>query len=118
MPRATSFATSSVTSSRMLLAIALPSIKSAGKVHRPLLANDHDLDLPRVLQLGLDAARNLLAQRGHAKVVHVIRIDDHPDLSPGLNGEDLVDTGIARRDPFEALEALHVGLERLTPRAG
>src|SRR5512140_3635656 len=101
MPRATSFATSRVTSSRMLFAIALPSISSAGKVHRSLFANHHDLDLPRVLQLGLDAARDLLAQCRHTEVVHVVRIDDHPDLPPRLNGENLVDTRIARSDALE-----------------
>jgi hypothetical protein len=40
-----------------------PPCPSARKVDRPSLSDHHDLDLPRVLQLGLDPARDLVGQR-------------------------------------------------------
>src|SRR5579872_5321323 len=117
MPRWASRWTSHATSSRIRRAIATPSISSAGKVHRPLLADHDHFDLPRILQLALDAARDLLAQRRHANVVHVVGIHDHANLAPRLNCENLVHAGVARGDPFQALEPLHIGLERFTSRA-
>src|SRR4051812_45748537 len=78
-PRAFSAATSAATSARIFFASSVPliscalAITSAGKVHRPCLADQHHLDLSGILQLGLDAPRDLLRQRRHASVVHVIR---------------------------------------------
>ncbi len=56
-------------SARIAFATAMPSISSAGKVHRPRLTDHDDLDLSRVLQLGLDAPRDLLGQLGRSGVV-------------------------------------------------
>src|SRR5947208_2144567 len=81
---------------------------SSGKVHRPRLANEHDLDLARVLQLGLDAARDLLRERRHATVVHVVGNHHDTDLATGLDGEDALHTLVAGRDTLEPFETLDV----------
>src|SRR6185437_6384341 len=117
MPRCANCRTSRATSPRISRAIATPSINSAGKVHRPLLADHHHFDLPRILELALDAARDLFTERRHAHVVHVIGIHDHANLAARLNGEHLVDARVAGRDALQALETLHVRLERLAARA-
>src|SRR5215203_4902225 len=130
-----SSATSAATSARTFCASATPSIRRAppsvtpdatgapatalsSKIHRPCLSNQHDLDLPWVLELGFDASRDLFGERRHADVVHVVGHDHDPDLATGLNGEDALHSLIARRDALEPLESLHVRLERLAPRAG
>src|SRR5262249_7235926 len=95
---------------------------SARKIHRPGLANQHDLDLTGVLQLGLDAARDLLRHRRHTKVIDIVRHHDHAHLTPGLDRVDLVDALVTRCDALESLESLHVRLEgfasRTRPRSG
>src|SRR3712207_7248696 len=48
-------------------AVAEPP-RSARKIHRARLADQHDLDLPRILQLGLDPASDLLGEGRHADV--------------------------------------------------
>src|SRR5687767_6204124 len=106
MPRARSATTSRATSPRTLRAIAAPSISSAGKVHRPRFADDDDLDLAGILELGLDPPRNLLGERRTARVVDVVGHHDDADLPARLDGEYLVDAAIARCDALEPLEAL------------
>src|SRR6266545_2968252 len=88
-PRDLRAAASRATRSRTLRAIATPSISSAGKVHRACLANQHDLDLPRVLQLSLDATRNLVTERRHSRLLNVIRCDYDAHFPAGLDCEDL-----------------------------
>src|ERR1700735_5325973 len=117
-PRAMRAAAVSATPARTARAIVAPSIRSAGKIHRPRLPDQHDLDLTRVLQLGFDTARNLVRQRRHAGVVDGVRRHHAPDLAPRLNGEHLLHATVARRDPLQALEPLHIGLERLAARSG
>src|SRR4051812_35935758 len=84
-PCATSAAVSRATPARTSFATAVPSMSRAPsatsarapsgvsvlacKVHRPRLADHHDLDLPGILQLALDAPRDLLAERRRAQVV-------------------------------------------------
>src|SRR6476661_10301924 len=120
-----SAALSAATPARIFFASAVPSIRlapplgdasplaeapsgarvdrSAGKVHRPRLADQHDLDLSRILELGLDATRDLLGERRHAAVVHVVRDDHHADLSARLDGEHALHALVARRDALEPL---------------
>src|SRR5688572_31113392 len=117
VPRDFSAAASRATRSRTLRAIATPSISSAGKVHRARLANQHDLYLPRVLKLGLDAPGDLIGQGRHSDIVDVFGCHHDANLAPSLNGKDLVDTLVARRNPFQTFEALHVRLERFAPGA-
>src|ERR1700733_8916147 len=117
-PRAMREAAVSATPERTARAIVAPSIRSAGKIHRPRFPDQHHLDLTRVLQLGFDAARNLVRQRSHSGVVDGVRRHHDPDLPARLNGEHLLHATVARRDPFQALESLHIGLERLATRAG
>src|SRR5688572_23023905 len=75
---------------------------SARKVHRARLPDQDDLDLPRVLELGLDPPRDLLRERRHPHVVDVFGGDDDPDLAPGLDREHLVDPLVAGRDTLES----------------
>src|SRR5688500_13106001 len=112
-PRADSAAASRATCSRRRRAIATPSTISAGKVHRPRLADDDDLDLPRVLELRLDAARDLLGERCHADIVDIVRCHDYPDLTAGLDRVHLLDPAVAGRNPLETLQPLDVRLEGL-----
>src|SRR5687767_10312577 len=116
-PRSTSSAVLSAASRRIERAIATPSMSSAGKIHRACLADQDHLDLSGILKLRLDAARNFFAQRGHPRIVDVVRSDYHAHLPSRLNREHLLDTAVARCNPLESLEPLHVRLERLTPCA-
>jgi hypothetical protein len=43
-----------------------PSMRSAGKVHRPRLTNDHHLDLPRILEFD-SMRRAISSERAHAR---------------------------------------------------
>src|SRR5688572_20778635 len=94
VPRDFSAAASRATRSRTLRAIATPSISSAGKVHRARLANQHDLYLPRVLKLGLDAPGDLIAERRHAVLLDVVGRDDDAHLAARLDREDFLDAAI------------------------
>src|SRR5688572_3709112 len=118
MPRDLSAAVSRATRSRTPRAIPTPSISSAGKVHRASLTNQHDLYLTGILQLGLDATGDLVAQRRHTVLLDVVGRDDDAHLAPRLDREDFLDTAVARGDSLETLEALHVGLEGFAARAG
>src|ERR671922_1420770 len=110
-PRARNTCTCRPTSARIDAAMAVPSMISAGKIHRPRLP-DHDyLDLPRILQLRFDTASDFLGQRGHAEIIDLLRPNDDTHLASGLNGEDLFHAAIAARDLLDALEPLHVRLE-------
>src|SRR4051812_47830581 len=91
--------------SRAPVALALRVAFSASKVDRPRFPNEHNLDLPRVLELGFDATSDLLGERGHADVVHVIRNDDDTNLTPGLDGEHLLHSLVAGGDALQPLEA-------------
>src|SRR5688500_7546593 len=93
-PRDFSAAVSRATRSRTLRAIATPSISSAGKVHRACLANQHDLYLPRILQLRLDAPGDLIAERRHAVLLDVVGRDDDAHLAPRLDCKDFLDTAV------------------------
>src|ERR1700686_3811295 len=93
--RATSFFTRSAASSRIFLAIARPSISSAGKVHRSRLPDQHHLDLPRILKLRLDTSSDLFGESCHPRVVDFFRRDDHAPFASRLNREDFLDAAIA-----------------------
>src|SRR5688572_10076793 len=120
-PRARRTATLRATSARMEAEIAEPSMTSAGKVHRPRLADDYHLDLSGILELRLDAPGDFLRQRRHADVVHLIGTHHHAHFTSGLDGEDLFHAAVASRNLLDPLETFHVGLERLAtgtrPRA-
>src|ERR1035437_3928226 len=118
IPCFASAAAAIATSARTFVATAAPSMISAGNVYRSLFADCYDLDLTGVLQLRLHPPRDLLRQRLHARVVHVVGIHDHADLAAGLDREHAIDSLVARRDLLESLEPLHVRLEGLATRAG
>src|SRR5215210_8410928 len=106
MPRSESLIERCAVSARTLLAIARPSMISAGKVHCSRLPDQHDLDLSRILELGLDAARDLFAERRHSRIVDLFRCDDDADFSACLDRKNLLDAAIARRNLLESLEPL------------
>src|SRR5207247_6563390 len=54
--------------------------------------------------------------RTHAEMLYVVRGYADAPLAPRLNGEDLLDALIARRNFLEPLESLHVRLERFASR--
>src|SRR3954447_14351090 len=82
-------------------------------VGRARLPDHGDLDLPRVLELLLDLAGDLVAEQDGAVVVERARYDHDADLAPGLHGVDLVDAVVAGGDLLEVAQALDVLLERL-----
>src|SRR3954449_4304012 len=87
-------------------------------VRRPRLPDDRDLDLPGVLELLLDLARDLVREQHGAVVVEGTGHHHHADLAAGLHGVDLVDAVVPRRDLLEVAQALDVLLERLATGAG
>src|SRR5205085_5593737 len=98
----------------MMLPRTGESVLSAGsprKVDGPRFANQHDLDLSRILQLGLYTPCDLLRHRCHANVIDVVRHDDDAYLAPCLDRIDLVHPLVARRNALEPLESLDVRLE-------
>src|SRR5690242_5655813 len=93
------------------------SATSSRKVDCPRLANEHHLDLSRVLKLRLDSARDLFGHGRHADVVHVIGHDDDAHFASRLNRVDLFDSLVAGRDALEPFESLHICLECFASRA-
>src|SRR5258705_2045088 len=89
-----------------------------GVLHRAGLADDDDLDLPRILKLPLDTARDIGGQLDRAGVVHVLRLDHDAHLAARLDGIRLFHTGEAIGDLLERLEALDVVLDALPASAG
>src|SRR5438876_571439 len=118
MPRAARVRISPWSSARIAPPTAVPSISLAGKVHRTRLADDHDFDLPRVLELALDLARDQLGELARLAVVDRVGRHDHAHLPTGLDREHLLDPRELRRNLFELREPLDVRLERLSSRAG
>src|ERR1700737_5126536 len=104
-PCCASFFARSATSARIFLAIARPSISSAGKVHCSRLPDQHDFDLSRILKLCLDAPSDLLGESCHARIVDFFGRDYHAHFAPRLNREHLLDAAIARCDLLQPLEA-------------
>src|SRR5687767_9522438 len=108
-------AISRASSRRMAFPIAVPSISSAGNIHRPRLPDDHHLDLPRILQLMLDLPGDVRAQLARVRVVHTVGRDDDAYLPACLDRENLFHPGELRRELLQLGETLDVGLECLAP---
>src|SRR5512139_3278252 len=75
------------------------------KVNGPGFSDDRYLDLPRVLELRLDPLRDVLRHPEALVVVHLLRVDDDAQLSPGLDGVGLLDPLHAVRHLLELLDA-------------
>src|SRR6185295_9562228 len=82
------------------------------------LADDRDLDLARVGQLGLDLARDVLGEPERLVVRELAAVDDDAHLAAGLDRERLLHPLEGGGDLLELLEPLHVGLEDLAAGAG
>src|SRR5690242_5637016 len=84
-----------------------------GDVNGPALPDYSHLDLPGVLELVFDLARDLVRQQYRLVVVDLLRRHDHADLTPGLQGVDLLDADVVAGQLLEGLQPLDVVLEAL-----
>src|SRR6185295_16638054 len=101
MPAFLSFVISLPSSVRIVAPMAFPSIRLAGNTHRPRLANHDDLDLPRVLELALDFARDFVGHPRCRRVIDVVRRHDDAYFAPRLDREHLFDPFELRRELLE-----------------
>src|SRR5215208_2730732 len=92
--------------------------RSLGVVDRSGLPDDRDLDLPGVLELALDVARDPVRKQRGRVVVDLLGLDDHADLATGLHRVDLLHAFVLERDVLELTQSLRVVLERLAAGAG
>src|SRR2546425_12937284 len=90
----------------------------AGVLHRPRLADHHDLDLAGILKLLLHLARDVGGELKRPRVVHVLGLDQDPDLATRLDGEGLLHAGEAVRDLLQGFKPLDVVLDALPARSG
>src|SRR6266550_3180496 len=118
MPAFLSLVISAPSSVRIVVPMALPSMRLAGNAYRPGLPNHDHLDLPWVLELAFDLARNLVGHPGRRGVIDSLRRHDDAHLAARLDREHLFDALELRGELLEIAEPLDVGLERLAPRAG
>src|SRR5206468_173280 len=81
------------------------------------LADDHHLDVPRVLHLGLDALGDVLRELVGVEVGDDVGLGHHAELAPGLDRVAQLHTLVGHRDLLELREALDVGLEHVAPGA-
>src|SRR5262245_3880972 len=98
-----------------LQAVAVPSLCI---VHSPGFANHRYLYLTRVLELGLDPLGEVLRHPEALVVRYLLGVDDDAQLTPGLDGEGLLDPFHPFGHLLELLEPLDVGLQDLAPRPG
>src|SRR4029079_2116060 len=91
---------------------------SPGELYGAGFSDHRDLDLARVGELGLEAARDVARQPDRLLVGDLLGVDDDADLAAGLDRERLLHALEARRDLLELLEPLDVGLEDLATGAG
>src|SRR4249920_2333920 len=82
------------------------------------LADDRDLDLAGVLQFLLDLLRDVARDDLRLEIIDGPRLHEDAHLAPGLHRVDLLDAAERVADLLEALEPLHVGLERFASCAG
>src|SRR5215813_1153954 len=91
-------------------------------LNRTGLANDGDLDLTGILQLGLDLLGHVAREPERLVVVDPVGLDHDAQLPPRLDREGLLDSLEAVGDVLELLEPLDVGFEDLAagprPRRG
>src|SRR5438067_3720350 len=81
------------------------------------LADDHHLDVPRVLHLGLDALGDVLRELVGVEVGDDVGLGHHAELAPGLDRVAQLHALVGHRDLLELREALDVGLEHVAPGA-
>src|SRR3954470_6633275 len=104
---------------RARIASMTPRSESLSRVFDgPCFTDDGDLDLTGIFQLVLDALGDVLREPHGLFVADAVALDDDADLAAGLEGERLRDALERVGDAFELLEALHVRLEDVAPRAG
>src|SRR5687767_13756828 len=95
-----------------------PARRSLRVLDRTGLADDGDLDLPRVGEVLLDLLGDVAREPDRLLVGDLLAVHDDADLAARLDGEALLHALEARRDLLELLEPLHVSLEDLAARAG
>src|SRR5262245_16559039 len=87
-------------------------------IHGARLADDRHLDLARILELVLDAPRDVLREPDRFLVGNLLALDHDPDFAPGLQRERLRHALERIGDPLELLEPFDVRLEDVAARAG
>src|ERR1700674_412050 len=79
--------------------------------------DDGASDLARKAQLGLDPFRDVPRHQLGSGVVDLLRLDQDPDLAPGLDGVGLLDPLEGICDLLQLLQPLDISLQRLPARA-
>src|SRR5439155_19371959 len=96
----------------------LATARSVRIVHRARLADDGDLDLARILELVLDAPRDVLREPDGFFIGDLLAFDHDADLAARLQRERLRDALERVSDAFELLEPPHIRLEDVASSAG
>src|SRR4029077_20464674 len=117
MPFFLSAAISVPSPARIAAPIAFPSISLAGNADRPCYADHYDLDLPRVLQLALDLARDFVGEPRGGGIVHRFGGHHHAHFPARLNRKHPVHALELGGELLEIAEAFDIGFERLAPGA-
>src|SRR5437763_15277654 len=78
--------------------------RSLRVVDGPCFADDRDLDLARIFELVLDAARDVLREPDRFLVGNLLALDHDPDLAPRLQRERFGHALERIGDAFELLE--------------
>src|SRR5215813_5457600 len=86
-------------------------------IDRAGFADHGHLDLTGVLELVLDAARDVLGEPHRFLVGDLLALDHDPDFAAGLQRERLRDALEGIRDPLELFQPFDVRLEDVAPRA-
>src|SRR6266436_4864461 len=113
---AATYLISSVTLPRFACSICVMGLPSVRRLRRPHLADDRDLDPPRILHLSLDLLGQLRSQQHQMIVVDFAGICDDPDLAPGLDRVGVFHTLDLVRQPLELFDALDVVDDALAAR--
>src|SRR5690606_25877624 len=89
-----------------------------GVVYSAGLADDVDLDLPRILHGLFDLTGDVAGQPQRCQIVDGFGADDDADFASGLKCVALFHTVESAGDFFQCLDALDVGLDALTTCTG
>src|SRR5262249_39633247 len=80
------------------------------------LPDDDDLDVTRVLHLGLDALGDVLGELMGVEVGHDVGARHHPQLAAGLDGVAHLHALVAEGDLLELGQPLDVALQHVAAR--
>ena len=81
-------------------------------------ADDVDLDLSGIFELGLDLLGKIMRKQDHVVLADLFGLDHDADLAAGLNGVGLFDAREGAGELFELFEPADVVLDVFTARTG